>query len=242
MYLRWWSAAWPFSVHCWCPSREDHCKFARAPFTTCPIGTLCCTTQRQITQQRSTAPKKLFIHCKFVCMFGNMSYCPVQEQALVSQNVCDRSLFRYTIVMVYYAFGLVAMMLVRPILSAKFVHNRGTKSIYAALYFFPILVVIQAVFAGLLCKLFVRCIVFSKFSHCPDQKWHAKRMGIISPWSLFLFPRKHCVADYSFPYIILVVSIITSATHFAYFEIQVTLYFVKWSISTPNIKLHGNDL
>ena len=58
---------------------------------------------------------------------------------------------RYTIVMIYYAFGLVAMMLVRPILSSKFVHFRGTKSIYAALYFFPILVVIQAVFAGLLC-------------------------------------------------------------------------------------------
>lgn len=59
---------------------------------------------------------------------------------------------RYTIVMIYYAFCLVSMMLFRPWLSAKFTHHGGTKSIYAALYFFPILTVVHAVLAGLLCK------------------------------------------------------------------------------------------
>ena len=54
--------------------------------------------------------------------------------------------------MIFYAFCLVLMMLVRPLLSYKAVNNRGTRSIYAALYFFPILVVAQAILAGLLCK------------------------------------------------------------------------------------------
>ena len=54
-------------------------------------------------------------------------------------------------VMVYYAFCLVIMMIVRPLLSAKLGYQ-GTKSIYAALYFFPVLVVLQAIFGGVLCK------------------------------------------------------------------------------------------
>ena len=59
---------------------------------------------------------------------------------------------RYTIVMVYYAFSLLFMMIFRPLFSARIAEGRGAKSIYAALYFFPILVVIQAVLGGLICK------------------------------------------------------------------------------------------
>lgn len=64
--------------------------------------------------------------------------------------------FRYTIVFIYYAFCLVFMMLLRPLLVKKIACGLGKsdrfKSIYAALYFFPILTVLQAVGGGLLCK------------------------------------------------------------------------------------------
>ncbi|WAR18440.1 JKAMP-like protein [Mya arenaria] len=77
----------------------------------------------------------------------------------------------YTIVMIYYAFSLLFMLCLRPIISYKFVECRGKWSIYAALYFLPILIVIQALFAGLL--------------------------------------------YYSFPYITIIVSLITSAIYMA---------------------------
>lgn len=57
----------------------------------------------------------------------------------------------------YYAFCLVLMMLLRPLLVKKIACGLGKsdrfKSIYAALYFFPILTVLQAVGGGLLCEL-----------------------------------------------------------------------------------------
>lgn len=64
--------------------------------------------------------------------------------------------FSYTIVLIYYAFCLVLMMLLRPMLVKKIACGLGKsdrfKSIYAALYFFPILTVLQAVGGGLLCE------------------------------------------------------------------------------------------
>ncbi|KAI0223190.1 JNK1/MAPK8-associated membrane protein [Lamellibrachia satsuma] len=89
----------------------------------------------------------------------------------------------YTMVLIYYAFGIVAMMLFRPLLAAKFVPRRGTKSIYAALYMFPILAVVHATCAGLI--------------------------------------------YYAFPYIVLVISLVTSALHFALFTDQGALYLLR---------------
>ena len=54
-------------------------------------------------------------------------------------------------VMIYYSLSLVFLLMTRTFVSYKFVESRGTKSIYAALYFLPILIVVQAVFGGLLC-------------------------------------------------------------------------------------------
>ncbi|XP_013406162.1 JNK1/MAPK8-associated membrane protein [Lingula anatina] len=95
----------------------------------------------------------------------------------------------YTIVMIYYAFCLVFMMLFRPVISAKLVGGKGTKSIYAALYFIPSLVVIQAVLGGLM--------------------------------------------YYSFPYILVVVSLITLALHLASFEDQDIKSLVKSNFTVP---------
>ncbi|KAG8449388.1 hypothetical protein GDO86_016149 [Hymenochirus boettgeri] len=86
----------------------------------------------------------------------------------------------YTIVFIYYAFSLVLMMILRPLLIKKIACGLGKtdrfKSIYAALYFFPILTVIQAVGGGLL--------------------------------------------YYAFPYIILVLSLITLAVYMSASEIE----------------------
>ncbi|XP_075782468.1 JNK1/MAPK8-associated membrane protein isoform X2 [Pelodiscus sinensis] len=86
----------------------------------------------------------------------------------------------YTIVFIYYAFCLVLMMLLRPLLVKKIACGLGKsdrfKSIYAALYFFPILTVIQAVGGGLL--------------------------------------------YYAFPYIILVLSLVTLAVYMSASEVE----------------------
>ncbi|MGH0131673.1 UNVERIFIED_CONTAM: hypothetical protein FKN15_051842 [Acipenser sinensis] len=93
----------------------------------------------------------------------------------------------YTIVFIYYAFCLVFMMMLRPLLVKKIACGLGKsdrfKSIYAALYFFPILTVLQAVGGGLL--------------------------------------------YYAFPYIILVLSLVTLAVYMSASEIQVRTFKYK---------------
>ncbi|KFQ18208.1 JNK1/MAPK8-associated membrane protein, partial [Merops nubicus] len=87
----------------------------------------------------------------------------------------------YTIVFIYYAFCLVLMMLLRPLLVKKIACGLGKsdrfKSIYAALYFFPILTMLQAVGGGLL--------------------------------------------YYAFPYIVLVLSLVTLAVYMSASEVEV---------------------
>lgn len=86
----------------------------------------------------------VFLYCKFAVL------CDTIHCFLIPY------FFRYTIVLIYYAFCLVFMMLLRPLLVKKIACGLGKtdrfKSIYAALYFFPILTVLQAVGGGLLCE------------------------------------------------------------------------------------------
>lgn len=60
----------------------------------------------------------------------------------------------YTIVLLYYFFSLLLSVLLRPIVSHKLCKSAGAASIYAALYFLPILTVSQAVFGGLIFYLY----------------------------------------------------------------------------------------
>ncbi|XP_075222540.1 JNK1/MAPK8-associated membrane protein isoform X2 [Lycorma delicatula] len=78
----------------------------------------------------------------------------------------------YTMVLIFYAFGVWIMLLIRPWLAHFFLPNYGKVTIYAALYFYPILALFQAVFGGLI--------------------------------------------YYSFPYIIIILSVISNAAHFAF--------------------------
>ena len=96
---------------------------------------------------------------------------------------------RYTIVMIYYAFSLLLMMLARPIVSYNFTQRRGTKSIYAALYFHPVLIVLQAVLSGLLCKSFTNHIfVLEVFLfNSPEPKAVS-----FSDQKLAIVRRQHC--------------------------------------------------
>lgn len=81
---------------------------------------------------------------------------PPRSGAAIRRNRRLCLLDSYTIVLIYYAFCLVMMMLLRPLLVKKIACGLGKsdrfRSIYAALYFFPILAVLQAVGGGLLCE------------------------------------------------------------------------------------------
>ncbi|KAK0090930.1 hypothetical protein PV326_003991 [Microctonus aethiopoides] len=78
----------------------------------------------------------------------------------------------YTMVFVFYSLGVIIMLIVRPFLVKKFLPKQGKFSIYAALYFFPILALLHAVGGGLI--------------------------------------------YYSFPYITIILSVLSNAAHFAF--------------------------
>lgn len=95
-------------------------------------------------------------------------------------------------VFIFYAIAAAIMLMVRPWFIGKYA--RGKLSIYAALYFFPILALSQAVLGGIICK--------SEIYIALTGKYHNE---------LFFF-----FLDYTFPYIVIISSLISSATHFAY--------------------------
>ncbi|KAF7418633.1 hypothetical protein HZH68_001286 [Vespula germanica] len=78
----------------------------------------------------------------------------------------------YTMVFVFYALGIVIMLILRPMIAKKFLPKHGKFSIYAALYFYPILALLHAVGGGLI--------------------------------------------YYSFPYITIILSVLSNAAHFAF--------------------------
>ncbi|XP_051172953.1 JNK1/MAPK8-associated membrane protein [Leptopilina boulardi] len=56
----------------------------------------------------------------------------------------------YTMVFIFYAFGILIMLLLRPLIARKFLPKQGKFSIYAALYFFPIFALFHAIGGGLI--------------------------------------------------------------------------------------------
>ena len=95
---------------------------------------------------------------------------PNYEKAL---NCTQEAVFPFfSMIFVFYGFCGLAMLLLRPLLASKLLPRRGRSSIYAALYFLPILALIQALGGGLI--------------------------------------------YYSFPYIVVILSLISSAFHFAF--------------------------
>lgn len=54
------------------------------------------------------------------------------------------------------------MLLIRPLIAKKFLPKQGRLSIYAALYFYPILALLHAVGAGLICTHLELYIVYAR--------------------------------------------------------------------------------
>jgi hypothetical protein len=61
--------------------------------------------------------------------------------------------YRYTLVFIFYALTLLIMLLIRPWVCREYLPRQSKMSIYAAMYYIPILVVTHALIGGLLCKL-----------------------------------------------------------------------------------------
>lgn len=55
-------------------------------------------------------------------------------------------------VFVFYVLGVAIMLLIRPLIVMKFLPKQGKYSIYAALYFYPILALLHAVGGGIICE------------------------------------------------------------------------------------------
>lgn len=72
----------------------------------------------------------------------------------------------YTMVFVFYASNLFIMLLFRPWLCSRYLPRQGKMSIYAAMYFIPILAVIHALLAGLLYYSFPYLIVILSVISC----------------------------------------------------------------------------
>ncbi|XP_046422757.1 JNK1/MAPK8-associated membrane protein isoform X2 [Neodiprion virginianus] len=79
----------------------------------------------------------------------------------------------YTMVFIFYALGIVLMLLIRPLIAKKFLPKQGKFSIYAALYFFPILAMLHAIGGGL---------IFDEITGNKFDIGHKKRSG--NTWPL----------------------------------------------------------
>jgi len=55
----------------------------------------------------------------------------------------------YSLVLIFYGFSLLFLILFRPLVSTYLVQGKGRKCIYAALYFYPILIGVHAACGGL---------------------------------------------------------------------------------------------
>lgn len=86
-----------------------------------------------------------------------------------NRQICCNDVFifffyRYIIVMIYYVFLFLLMMLFRLVIFYKFIQRRGTKFIYVVLYFYFILIVLQVVLSGFLCKSFGKIYINLRFN------------------------------------------------------------------------------
>ena len=59
-------------------------------------------------------------------------------------------------VFIFYAFAILTMLILRPLIATKLLPKNGKFSIYAALYFFPILTALHAIGSGLICELLIK--------------------------------------------------------------------------------------
>ncbi|XP_028710991.1 JNK1/MAPK8-associated membrane protein-like [Peromyscus leucopus] len=116
-----------------------------------------CSMAAVVTLLVSNPPGSLSIYSCGVLMLSDwytMLYNPSPDYITTLHCTQEAVYPLYTIVFVYYAFCLLFMMLLRPFLVKKIQYRLRIPnpfgSIYTALYFFPVLTILQAVAGGLL--------------------------------------------------------------------------------------------
>lgn len=72
----------------------------------------------------------------------------------------------YSIVFIFYAFSLVFMLLLRPLLASRLLPGRGKNAIYAALYFLPVFCVAHGVLGGLIYYSFPYIVILTSLVSC----------------------------------------------------------------------------
>ncbi len=72
----------------------------------------------------------------------------------------------YSIVFIFYFLSLLALLVVRPCLSSKFLPGRGRNSVYAALYFLPGYALLHALLGGLIYYSFSYIIIILSLISC----------------------------------------------------------------------------
>ena len=118
-------------------------------------------------------------------------------------------------VFIFYALAIAFMLILRPILIRHLLNGPilvslpdvGRVSIHIALYFFPQLAGIHALFSGLICKystIAILSVILVRLLNCT--------LAIFSVCDACFHDS---FADYSFPYIVIVASLMSSAAHFA---------------------------
>lgn len=73
---------------------------------------------------------------------------------------------RFSIVFVFYGLCLLSMLILRPFLASKLLPGRGRNSIYAALYFLPILAFIHATLGGIVYYCYPYITLLSSLVSC----------------------------------------------------------------------------
>ncbi|XP_052574944.1 JNK1/MAPK8-associated membrane protein-like [Peromyscus californicus insignis] len=131
-----------------------------------------CGVAAVVTLLVSNPPGTLSIYSCGVLMLSDwytMLYNPSPDYITTLHCTQEAVYPLYTIVLVYYAFCLMFMMLLRPFLVKKIQCSRYMlnpfESIYAALYFFPVLTMVQAVTGGLLYYAFPYIILVASLAN-----------------------------------------------------------------------------
>lgn len=83
------------------------------------------------------------------------------------------------------------MMLIRPILNSHYLKN-GKSAVYSALYFIPILALLHTVVGGLIC-------MFYSSIHANEKQIEIS----------------YFILDYAFPYLSVIISMVSNAAHFS---------------------------
>lgn len=105
--------------------------------------------------------------------------------------------YRQTMVLVFYLLCIILMMLSRPILNT-YLMKKGKMAVYSALYFFPILALFHTIIGGLMCTVHIRLCILKLFI-----------ITFMRCFFIFSF------TDYAFPYLSIIISMISNAAHFS---------------------------